>query len=84
MKALATPEITTAQIVALVGAILGVAVAAGLDISDELQSQIINLVTILSSFLVAGDAVVRHGRSRALQNQPKGAVADDDQTVGGM
>ncbi len=77
MKSLATPEITVAQIVAVVGSVLGVLVAAGLDISEELQSSIIDLITVLGPLLIAGDALIRHGRSRALLNAPKGEVKED-------
>lgn len=66
-----TPDFTPAQIIATVGAILGVLVAAGLPISDALQENIIQLVTVLAPVLLVGDAVIRHGRSRALQAQPK-------------
>lgn len=75
--ALAMPDITPAQIVAVVGAVIGLAVAAGLDISQDLQDSIINLVTVLSGLLLVSDAAIRHGRSRALINAPKGEVAED-------
>lgn len=64
------PDITPAQIVAVVGAIIGVLVSSGVDMTQQLQDAILNLVTILSSALVVGDAVVRHGRSRALAPPP--------------
>ena len=57
------PSITAAQVVAIVGAVVGLAVAAGLDISQDLQNSIINLVTIVSSALIVGDAGVRIGRN---------------------
>ncbi len=68
MVSLDTPDVTKIQQLA----------AAGLDLSKDLQDSIIQLVTVLSAFLFAGDAVIRHGRSRALQNPPKGEVASDD------
>ncbi len=77
MQPLSLPEISTAQIVAVVGSVLGVLVAAGLDVSKELQDSIISLVTVLGPVLIAGDALIRHGRSRALLNPPKGEVASD-------
>lgn len=73
---MSTPDISIAQIVAVVGSILGVLVAAGLDISKDLQDSIIQLVTVLGPVLIAGDAFIRHGRSRAFQNAPK-PIADD-------
>ena len=68
---LATPDMTRAQYVAIAGAILGVLVAAGLDISQELQDQIMNLITVLAPLLVVGDAAIRHGRSRAFAVPPR-------------
>lgn len=62
------PDITPAQIVAVAGAILTVCIAAGLPISKDLQDSIIALATVLAPLLIAGDAVIRHGRSRALIN----------------
>lgn len=58
-----TPDITAAQIVALVGAVIGVIVAAGLPLSQNLQDSIIRLVTILAPILVVGDAGIRIGRA---------------------
>jgi len=78
MVPLSMPEISTAQIVAVVGSILGVLVAAGLYISKPLQDSIISLVTVLGPVLIAGDALIRHGRSRALLNPPKGEVVSDE------
>lgn len=77
MSPLKLPDITPAQMVAVVGSVIAVLVAAGLDISKDLQDSILQLVTVLSGFLLAGDAVIRHGRSRALQNPPKGEVSSD-------
>lgn len=78
MTPLKLPDITPAQIVAIVGSIFGILVAAGLDISDELQNSIIDFITVAAPLLLGADAVIRHGRSRALQNPPKGEVATDD------
>jgi hypothetical protein len=61
-----TPDFTPAQLVAIAGAVIGVAVAAGLDISKDLQDRIIQLVTVLAPLLIIGDGVIRHGRSRNL------------------
>jgi hypothetical protein len=56
MKELKTPDITTAQIVAVVGAAIALAVAFGLDISQEKQDAIKNLVIVLAPVLLAADA----------------------------
>jgi hypothetical protein len=68
---LSTPDITPAQIIAVIGAVFGVAVAAGLPLSKELQDSIIQLVTILAPIIIVGDAGIRHGRSRALLQPPR-------------
>lgn len=65
MLGLMTPDITPAQVVAVVGAILGVLLAAGLDISDDLRDAIILLVTVLAPTVIGGDAVIRNGRAKA-------------------
>jgi hypothetical protein len=74
---LSTPDITTAQIVALAGAILGVIAAAGLPLSKELQDSIITLITVLAPLVIIGDAHIRHGRSRALAIPPR-PLEDDE------
>ena len=78
---LATPDITPAQLVAIAGAVLGVLVAGGLPISQELQEQIMNLITVLAPLLVVGDAAIRHGRSRAFAVPPR--PIEDDEKAGG-
>jgi hypothetical protein len=78
---LSTPDITTAQFVAIVGAILGVAVAAGLPLSKDLQDSIVTLVTVLAPLIIVGDAHIRHGRSRALAIPPR--PIEHDQKVSG-
>lgn len=75
---LSTPDITTAQVVAIGGAVLGVAVAAGLPLSKELQDSIIQLITVLAPLLLIGDAAIRNGRSRALLNPPRVPLEDNE------
>jgi hypothetical protein len=77
---LSTPDITTAQLIAIVGAILGVAVAAGLPLSKDLQDSIITLVTVLAPLVIVGDATIRHGRSRALAIPPR--PIDEEKRLG--
>jgi hypothetical protein len=74
-RQLATPDITTAQIIAVVGAVIALAVAFGLDISQEKQDAIRNLVLVLAPVLIAADGLIRHGRSRAMIMPPKGETA---------
>jgi hypothetical protein len=58
------PDITLAQIVAVIGAIFGMTAAFGLPVSQEKQEAIIGLITVLAPVLIAADAAIRHGRSR--------------------
>lgn len=73
-----TPDLTPAQLVAIVGAVIGLAVAAGLDISQDLQNSIINLVSIVAAALLVGDAGIRVGRSLGSASKTK---TDDDATA---
>jgi hypothetical protein len=69
-RELKLPDITPAQIVAVVGAAIAVAVAFGAPIPKEAQDAITQLVIVLAPILVIGDAAIRHGRSRALAPTP--------------
>ncbi len=76
------PDVTPAQIVALVGAILAVAVAFGAPIDDAQRDAILQLASIVAPALVIGDAVIRNGRSRIAAAQaanpaPAGEPAPD-------
>ncbi len=70
-----TPDITPAQAVAVVGAIIGVLVAGGLPLSQDLQDSVIRLVTILAPILLVSDAVIRHGRATGTASKEKGRGA---------
>jgi hypothetical protein len=71
-------NVTTAQIVAIAGAVVGVAVAAGSPLSKDLQDSTIQLISVLALLLVVGDAAIRHGRSRALLNPPRVPIEGED------
>jgi hypothetical protein len=55
--------ITTA-VVAIATAIAGVAVAAGLPLSKDLQDHIITLITVLTPVVVAGIAWLHHSHAK--------------------
>lgn len=59
------PDITPAQIVGLLGAVLAVAVSFGVNISKEQQEAILALATLVAGFLFAADAHLRANRARA-------------------
>lgn len=67
-----TPDITPVQIVAVAKVVIGVLVAFNMDISVEQQGALLNLVTVVAGVLIAGDAVIRNGRSRNLKNKSGG------------
>lgn len=58
-----TPDLTSAQLVAIVGAVIGAAVAFGAPISKAQTDAVLQLVTVVASALLVGDAVIRHGRA---------------------
>lgn len=57
------PDVTKAQIIALIVAVLGLASAFGLPLSKEQEDAIIDVAKTLSSVLIAGDAALRIGRN---------------------
>ena len=59
------PDITQAQLVAVVGNVIAVAVAFGAHISKQQQDAILALVGVLGAFLIASDAHLRRGRALA-------------------
>jgi hypothetical protein len=59
------PDITAAQMVALVGAVITVAVAFGANISKEQQIAILSVVGAVAGILLGADAHLRSRRSHA-------------------
>lgn len=59
-----TPDITPAQIVAIIQPIITCAVAFGAPISEAQTSALIGLAAALSTALTLGDAIIRNGRAR--------------------
>ena len=59
-----TPDITPAQIVAIVGSLIATLTAFGVDISAAQQESLLQLVQTLAPVLLASDALIRYGRSR--------------------
>lgn len=58
------PKVSAAIFVTLAQAILGLVVAYGIGVSDELQAAIVQLVTVLTVAIPAWDAWVRGNRAR--------------------
>jgi drug/metabolite transporter (DMT)-like permease len=61
---LATPDVTTIQVVAVVQAFIGLLVAFGAPVSHEQEQAIIGLCTALAVALPIADAIIRNGRAR--------------------
>ena len=70
------PNVTPAQVVSVVGASIAMIVAFGVPISDSQSDAIINLATVFFPVLLGADALIRHGRARALMVEPT-PIRDD-------
>lgn len=76
---LKTPDVTPAQILAVVQAVLGLVVSFGFDLSTAQQAAVISFCTAALVFLPLADSIIRHGRSNAVA-----ALANaNDPTVAG-
>lgn len=81
-KPIKMPDITAAQIVALIQpfitATIGLLAAFNLPVTDAQATAISGFVLALAAFIsgaiVIADAIIRNGRSRVLQNPPKPPV----------
>lgn len=58
-----TPDITPAQIVAIVQAVIGLLIAFGVDLSKQQQAAVLQLSTALLVVLPLVDAWIRHSRN---------------------
>lgn len=68
-----TPDVTPIQKIVgaatvLIASVFTLLTAFGVDISAGQQAAVLGFVTSLGGFFVIADAVIRHGRSRALAN----------------
>lgn len=59
-----TPDITKAQLIALVQAILAVVVAFGVNLSQAQQTALLGLAGAVAIVLPMADAIIRNGRAR--------------------
>lgn len=71
-----TPDTTTAQILALIGAVVGLLVAYGLIDNDHAQAIVAQASIIVPSVWILADSIIRHGRSKVLAAPPQIIVAD--------
>lgn len=66
------PDVTRAQLVAIVQAVLGVLIAFGAPITEQQSVAIIALAGVLGSVLIASDARIRVARNDRLSRTPDG------------
>lgn len=71
-----TPDITKAQVIALLQAIIALAVAFGVSLSSEQQTAIIGLAGAIAVVLPLADAIIRNGRSRIYAESVKASSND--------
>lgn len=64
MSKLNMPDVTLAQVLALVSFILGQAVTMGLADQETTKFILSLATTVITAAWVVGDAVIRHGRSK--------------------
>src|SRR5688572_24231556 len=58
------PDITPAQVVALVQAVIAILVSFSLSITEAQSAALLALTTIIAAVLITGDAAIRRGRAR--------------------
>lgn len=71
-----TPDITPAQIVALVQAVISVLVSFSVPISDTQSAALLGLTTIVASVLIVGDAAIRRGRAKVVEATKKAELEE--------
>ena len=59
------PDITPAQIIAIVGSVIGAAIAFGVHVSKEQQDAILAVTGAIAAVLIGSDAHLRGRRSHA-------------------
>jgi hypothetical protein len=69
---LSTPDITPAQVAAIIQAIIAVALAFGLSISSNERDALIGLSAVIASVLTIADSIIRHGRATGSTSRAKG------------
>ena len=70
------PDITKAQIVALVQAVLATLVAFGFDITKDQQDALLQLTGLIGVALVLADAHIRNGRAKVIAQREAHAMVN--------
>jgi hypothetical protein len=61
-----TPDVTKAQVIALVQAAIAVALAFGVNLSAAEQTKLLTVSGVIASVIVAADVAIRRGRQKHL------------------
>lgn len=69
-----TPDITLAQIVATVAALLGFAAAFGLSLTKTQQEALTNFITVAYPLVLVADAYIRGQRAKHLASSAANVV----------
>lgn len=78
------PKVSAAIYVTLAQAVIGLVVAFGVDVSEDLESAIVQLITVLAVAIPAWDAYVRANRARyfaARASQPTVTVTQENKAA---
>jgi hypothetical protein len=75
------PDITPAQVVALVQAVLALLIAFSLNITQEQSIAILGLSAIVAGFLFKADSDIRAARASTLAPQPQNITVLDPNAV---
>jgi hypothetical protein len=73
-----TPDLTPAQIIALIGAAITLASVFGLAITPEQREAILAFVGVLLSVFIHADAKIRHGRATGRPTPPAPSSSSSD------
>ena len=65
-RKLKTPDVTPAQVVAIAGSLVGVAVAFGAPISDVQADRLLDVVKVVAGVLLGADTIIRAARAKYL------------------
>lgn len=76
-----TPDITRAQTIAIVQAILAVLVAFGVNLSEQQQTALLGLSAAVAVVLPLADAIIRNGRAKIVAASAAEVVSAETRPV---
>lgn len=75
------PDITLAQVAAAITWIAGQVVIMGVADENTTKAVLSIALTVLSATWMVGDAIIRNGRSRALEGTGAAAISETDRKI---